>query len=82
MEAVSRHATEKEAIASLIESASKSGWDVHQSQHGITYAYAIRRAEGYPAREKYFVAAPEEAFTDASSSIRKSDSSRARVSSH
>lgn len=59
VETVSRHAAEQDAIGSLIETSSKSGWDIHQSQHGITYAYAIRRAEGYPAREEYFVAAPE-----------------------
>jgi hypothetical protein len=28
-------------------------------QHGIHYAYVQRRGEGYPAREEYFVVAPE-----------------------
>lgn len=58
VESMWRFATEQQAIGGLLERAEESGWEI-ETRHGITYAYVQRRGEGYPAREEYFVAAPE-----------------------
>lgn len=58
VETVSTYANEHDAIDGLLEKAGQSSLEV-EVQHGITYAYAVRRGVGYPAREEYFVSAPE-----------------------
>ena len=57
VEKLSVFPTGVDAVAELVRQAGRSGWKL-ELEHGIQYAYVLRRGEGYPAREEYFVAAP------------------------